>query len=404
MAWNEPGGGDKDPWGGGSRNEQGPPDLDEVFKKFQDKLNKMFGGKGGGAGGAGSGAGGSFGIGLILLAVLALWGFSGFYIIDPAERGVVMRFGQYTTTTTPGPHWHLPVPIERVEKVNVDNIRVAEIGFRSGGRQGGGSVEAESLMLTQDENIVSIELVVQYKVKDARDYLFKVRDPDATLRQATESALREIIGKSKMDFVITEGRGEVASRAEVLIQEILDRYNTGLQLTSVNMQDLQPPEQVQAAFADVVKAREDEQRLKNEAEAYSNDIIPKARGASARQMEEANAYRDQVIAQAEGESSRFEKVLREYSKAPRVTRERLYIEAMEKVLANSGKVMVDVKGGNNLLYLPLDKLAPGSGDGRSSGVIELPGSTAPATSSNDGSRSSSDRLRESLRNNRGGVR
>jgi membrane protease subunit HflK len=211
-------------------------------------------------------------------------------------------------------------------------------------------------MLTQDENIIDIKFAIQYRIKDARDYLFNVSDPDTTLHQAIESAVREIIGKRNMDFVLTEGRSEIVSRAEQLIQEIVDRYKSGLQLTSVNMQDAQPPEQVQAAFSDAVKAREDEVRLKNEAEAYANDVLPKARGGAARMMEEANAYKDQVIARAEGDASRFTQVLAEYRKAPQVTRQRLYLDAIEGVMSKSTKVIVDVEGGNNLLYLPLDRM------------------------------------------------
>jgi membrane protease subunit HflK len=230
-------------------------------------------------------------------------------------------------------------------------------------------------MLTQDENIVDIQLAVQYKVKSASDYLFNVKDPDLTLRQATESAIREIIGKNKMDFVITQGRGEIATKVRDLTQQILDLYNTGLELTSVNMQDAQPPEQVQAAFDDAVKAREDNVRLKNEAEAYANDIIPRAQGRAARAIEEANGYKGQVIAEASGEASRFDQILSAYKKAPEVTRKRLYIESIESVMANTSKVMVDTKGGNNLLYLPLDKLINQGGGGQvrqlnSSGSVE----------------------------------
>jgi membrane protease subunit HflK len=224
------------------------------------------------------------------------------------------------------------------------------------GQSSGRSVPRESLMLTQDENIIDIKFAIQYRIKDVRDYKFNVNNPDETLHQATESAVREIIGKSKMDFVLTEGRSEVVNRAKDLIQDVIDRYGSGLQVTSVNMQDAQPPEQVQAAFSDAVKAREDEVRLKNEAEAYANDVLPKARGRAARMMEEANAYKEQVIAQAEGEASRFTQVLAQYKKAPQVTRQRLYLDAIEEVMTNSTKVLVDVGDGNNLLYLPLDKM------------------------------------------------
>ncbi|MDH3343113.1 MAG: FtsH protease activity modulator HflK, partial [Gammaproteobacteria bacterium] len=366
MAWNEPGGSkDNDPWGGGGKkNDQGPPDLDEVVKKFQDQVSKIFGGKGSSDGdgegsSTGGGAGGKVGLGVIVGGALFLWGLTGIYIVDEGKRGVELVFGKYSETTQPGPHWHMPSPIATVEIVDVSQIRNVEIGYRSGA--GGGdtskrSVLNEAMMLTQDENIVDVNFAVQYRIKEARDYLFNMRSPDETLREATESAVREIVGKSKMDFVLTEGRSDMVQNAEILIQDILDRYGSGLQVTSVNMQDAQPPEQVQAAFSDAVKAREDEQRLKNEAEAYANDIIPKARGAGARMNEEATAYKSKVVAEAEGQTSRFLQVLAEYQKAPEVTRERLYLDAMETVLNNTSKVMLDVEGSGNLLYLPLDRM------------------------------------------------
>jgi len=366
MAWNEPGGSkDNDPWGGGGKkNDQGPPDLDEVVKKFQDQVTSIFGGKKGGKGGDGEGqgpsaggSGGKIGFGVLLGGGLFLWGLTGIYIVDEGTRGVELRFGQYSETTQPGPHWHIPSPIDSVEIVDVSQIRNVEIGYRSGaGDTSKRSVLNEALMLTQDENIVDVNFAVQYRIKNAQDYLFNLRSPDETLREATESAVREIVGKSKMDFVLTEGRSDMVQSAEILIQDILDRYGSGLQVTSVNMQDAQPPEQVQAAFSDAVKAREDEQRLKNEAEAYANDIIPKARGAGARMNEEATAYKSKVVAEAQGQTSRFLQVLGEYQKAPVVTRERLYLDAMETVLNNSSKVMIDVEGSGNLLYLPLDRM------------------------------------------------
>ncbi|MCP5141562.1 MAG: FtsH protease activity modulator HflK [Chromatiales bacterium] len=352
MAWNEPGGGNNDPWGGGGRGgDQGPPDLDEVLKKLQDKLGGLFGGNGGQRGGGSSGGNGATpirggksggaGFGLLLGIALILWVASGIYIIEPAQRGVVLRFGQYAETTAEGPHWHIPYPIETVEKVDVDQVR---------------SVSHKTAMLTQDENIVEIDMAVQYRVKSASDYLFQTRSPDATLKQATESAVREVIGQSKMDFVLTEGRTEIVARTEQLIQELVDRYQTGLDITSVNLQDAQPPEPVQAAFNDAVKAREDEQRLKNEAEAYASEIIPKARGEADRRLKSAEAYKAEVIANAEGEAARFESLLTEYAKAPKVTRERLYLETIEQVLGSTSKIMIDTDGGNSLMYLPIDKL------------------------------------------------
>jgi len=345
MAWNEPGGsGGKDPWGG-RNDEQGPPDLDEVVRNLQKKFGGLFGGGGRGGASASGGGVGAGGAGLVLLLAFLVWFFSGIYIIEEGKRGVVLQFGAYKETTVPGPHWY-PRFIQTVEKVDVSGVRSIELGVRGD----------ESLMLTQDENIVDVKFAVQYQVKDAQNYLFNVRDPDQTLRDATESAVREIIGKSEMDFVITGGRSEVVNRAQELIQNILDQYQTGLVVAQLTMQDAQAPQQVQGAFADAVKAREDEQRLKNEAEAYSNDVLPKARGRAARLIEEANAYKEQVIAEAEGETSRFLSVLAEYRKAPKVMRQRLYLDTLESVLHKSSKVVVDTQGNNNLLYLPLDKL------------------------------------------------
>jgi membrane protease subunit HflK len=361
MAWNEPGKSNQDPWGnsgnsGGSGNggDNKPPknndDLDQLIKKAQSIL-----------GGAGSKMGNSGGIGgiggsLIFGVIVVVWLLSGIYIVDPAERGVVTRFGAYVEETKAGPHWHIPYPIETVRIVNVDQVRTAEIGYRSDVRNRAGSVPNESLMLTKDENIVDLKIAVQYQVESANQYLFEVTDPDVTLRAAIESALREVVGQSRMDFVLTEGRNEVVARVQDLAQERLTAYKTGLRITSVNLQDAQPPEQVQSAFADVVKAREDRERLINEAEAYANDILPKARGQAARELEEASAYHDQVIANAEGESARFVSIVNEYKKAPEVTRKRLYIDAVSSVLGKTSKIFVGSESGNNLLYLPLDKM------------------------------------------------
>ena len=355
MAWNEPGGsGNKDPWGNkGNRGNQGPPDLDEVFKNLQKKFGSLFGGKGGGSSNGGSAlpAGSGFGIGIVVVILLAFWMATGFYKVEEAERGVVFRFGKHVDTTQKGLHWHLPTPIERVEKVDVAKVYTIPIN---------------STMLTQDENIVDIHGTVQYQIDNAEKYLFNVRNPEISLSQVTESALRQSIGRSKMDYVITEGRGEISIQVRGLIQEIVNDYQTGLIIFKVNIQNAKPPEQVKDAFDDVTQAREDEERFKNEAEAYRNEVIPKARGASARMREEAEAYKNEVIARAEGEATRFNQLLKEYKKAPAITRDRLYIDMMESVLSNSSKVMVDVKGGNNLLYLPLDKLMERERSGLSS--------------------------------------
>lgn len=361
MAWNEPGGSqDKDPWGGRRKTQGGPPDLDEMIRKLQQKLNALFGGKGKGKGtGTGGGIGDGktpSGIAVIVLVIAIAWlAYDSVYFIQPAERGVVLRFGKYVDTLQPGPSVRLPRPIEQVERVDVDQIRTVEIGYRAEGRQGV-AVLGESLMLTQDENIVEIKFVVQYKVKSPDDYLFFDRSPDITMRDAAESAIREVIGKSKMDFILKEGRSDVAARTKDALQTILDRYRTGLLVTSVNLQDAQAPEQVQEAFLDAIRAREDQERLVNEAEAYANEVIPRARGEAARLVEDANAYKARVIASAEGEASRFLAILKEYQKAPDVTRERLYIESIEQVLQNSSKIMVDVDKGSNMIYLPLDKI------------------------------------------------
>ncbi|MBW2472617.1 MAG: FtsH protease activity modulator HflK [Deltaproteobacteria bacterium] len=358
MAWNEPGGGNnKDPWGG--RGDQGPPDLDEVVRKMQDRLGGLFGGrKGGGKGGGKGGPGASFaGFGFIVAIALVVWLFSGIYIVDEGKQGVVLRFGAFNQVTMPGPHWRIPYPVDQVEIVDAEQRRFVEIGYRTGGAgQSTVAVPREALMLTEDENIVNIKLAVQYQVGDPRNYLFNVRDPDSVLKQVAESAIREVIGQNKMDFVLKEGRAEVVNKTREVMQRILDRYDSGLLVSDVNLQDAQPPEEVQAAFSDAIKAREDKERLKNEAEAYANDIIPKARGAAARQIQEAEAYREALIAKAEGEASRFSQLLAEYARAPEVTRKRLYFETMESVLGRTGVVLVDGESANSLMYLPIDQL------------------------------------------------
>ncbi|HDY85709.1 hypothetical protein LCGC14_0565950 [marine sediment metagenome] len=366
MAWNEPGKDDKDPWGN-NRGNDGPPDLDDVLRNLKNKLGGMFGGSSSNSSNEQpTGQGGAIGLGLIAAVVFVVWLASGIYIVEPAEQGVVVRFGAYTDTTTSGPHWHLPYPIETVEVVDVEQIRNIEIGYRSTDGRSANTILSESLMLTQDENIVDLKIAVQYRIKDASHYLFNVRNPDLTLRQMTESAVRETVGTSKMDFVLTEGRSAIAAGTEVLLQSMLDIHETGLMITSVNMQDVQPPEQVQAAFADVVKAREDEVRQKNEAEAYANDVVPRARGAAFRLVQEAEAYKSQIMAKAEGETSRFLQVMNEYEKAPLITKERLYLDTMESVYSKTQKVMVDVsKESNNVLYLPLDKMRGGSSEASS---------------------------------------
>ena len=377
MAWN-----DKDnqnPWGG---NKQTPPELEEVIKDFKNKFNTRFGGGSSGKGGVSKAAKGSFKY-FIILAVL-LWLLSGIYIIDPAERGVVLRFGAFQTSTTQGPHWHIPYPIETVYKVNVERIRAAEIGFRNIQNSSySGAVSSESLMLTKDENMVDVKLAVQYKIADAQAYLFNVFNPELTLSHVVQSVIRQVVGDNTMDHVLTTGREQVAQEVKSHSQNLLNEYNTGLLITAVTMQDAQPPVQVKASFDDVVKAREDEQRYINEAKAYANDIVPKARGASQRLIAEAEAYKSQIVSKSEGEAYRFTKILTEYLKAPVVTKERLYRETLEEVLGSTSKVIVD-SNSNSLMYLPIDQLINSARSSRSSsGVTTFQDS--PTSQSNDGS-------------------
>jgi membrane protease subunit HflK len=359
--------------------------LDEVIRKLQQRLSGIFGGgsrdKGSGSG-TGGGRAGSAGIGLILIIVLAVWLLSGIYIVDEGKQAVVMQFGAFKSVEGAGPHWY-PRFIQSVVIIDVERVRSENLG----------TIPDEALMLTQDENIVDIRFAVQYKVKDPKEFVFNVRDPDATLRQATESAVREIVGKNGLDFIITEGRPEVAARAEKLVQEILEEYKTGITVLKLNMQDAQAPQQVQFAFDDAIKAREDEVRQINEAEAYANDILPRARGGAARLLEEANAYREEVIARADGEAKRFTQVLSEYEKAPEVTRERFYLESIEEVMARANKVVVDVEGGNNLMYIPLDRLVNQQLGAAASELGDLQGSSADQAPKSTADSRARDRLR-----------
>ena len=340
MAWNEPGGGrDNDPWGG---KNQGPPDLDEALKKLQERLNSLFGGGSGGQGGNGGGVKLGMGsIGALAVLAVAVWALFGFYQVDQQERAVVLRLGVYQQTVMPGLRWAPPI-IDDVNIINVTKVRAAA---------------SRGQMLTEDENIVDSSVSVQYTVSDPANFLLKVKRPELSLEHALESALRHVVGSSKMDQVITEGREQVAVETQARMQNYLTAYQSGIQVAKVNIEDAQPPSQVQDAFDDVTRAKEDRERLKNEAEAYANGIIPEARGAAQRQLEEAQAYKEQVIAKAEGEAQRFSELVAEYKKSPKVTRERLYIDALQALYADSSKVMVDVEGGNNMMYLPLDKLA-----------------------------------------------
>jgi len=345
----------------GKRPSDGPPDLDQLWRDFNQRLNRIFGGKNGGGGSGGGGGGGyspdarGIGIGATLLAVVVgfLWLVSGFFIVSEGQTAVVLTFGKFSHATPAGFNWRWPYPIQSHEVVNVSQVRTMEVGYRSTVRN---KQPKESLMLTDDENIIDIQFAVQYKLKNAADWLFRNREQEEMIRQVAETSMREVVGKNKMDFVLYEGREKVALDAGQLMQQIVDRYKAGVTIANVTMQGVQPPEQVQAAFDDAVKAGQDRERLKNEGQAYANDVIPKARGAASRLMQESEGYRASVVANSEGNAARFKQVLTEYQKAPGVTRDRLYLESMQQIFSTATKVMVDARNGNNLMYLPLDKL------------------------------------------------
>ncbi|MEE3169514.1 MAG: FtsH protease activity modulator HflK [Pseudomonadota bacterium] len=389
MAWNEPGGNrnDNDPWGtGGGRrgNDQGPPDLDEALKKGLDKLNKMLGGKGGKSGGSGSGGGSAGGFGAILaLAGILVVGyivFQSFYTVDEQERAVVLRFGEYHTTENPGLRFKVPL-IDSVSKVRVTNVRTAE---------------SSGQMLTQDENLVTVDLQVQYRVSNARDYVLNVRDSNQALAFATDSALRHEVGSASLDAVLTEGRVELAVNVEQRLQNFLKQYGAGLEVVRVNVESTQPPQAVQDAFREVQRAREDEQRLKEEAETYRNRVVPEARGQAQRMIEEAAAYKAQVVERAKGETARYLDLLKVYEGSPEVTRNRMYLQAMENVLASSSKVLVDTKSGDNMMYLPLDRLTR-SGASAAAGRNESAGDAGSMTGQVD-LQSLTDQVLRELRN------
>ncbi|MBX9800620.1 MAG: FtsH protease activity modulator HflK [Burkholderiaceae bacterium] len=363
-------------WGRGSddnnknqdnkRPNDGPPDLDQLWRDFNQRLSGIFGNRkngGGGNGGDSSGGGmGGFkpdmrgaGIGAAIIAgiVAFLWLVSGFFIVQEGQTGVVMTFGKYSHMTPAGFNWRWPTPIQSHEIVNVSQVRTVEVGYRGNVKN---KQQQESLMLTEDENIIDIQFAVQYTLKNASDWVFNNREQEEMVKQVAETAIREVVGRSKMDFVLYEGREKIAFDSSQLMQQIVDRYKSGVQITNVTMQGVQPPEQVQAAFDDAVKAGQDRERQKNEGQAYANDVIPRARGAASRLLQESEAYRSSVTANAQGEASRFKQVLVEYQKAPAVTRDRMYLETMQKIFSSTTKVMVDSKGNNSLIYLPLDKL------------------------------------------------
>jgi membrane protease subunit HflK len=365
-------------WGKRPGGGDGPPDLEELWRNFNRKLNNIFGRSGGGAGGGGGtppqmpsfrqlGGGAGLLVGLILL----VWIASGFYIVVEGQRGVVLTFGKFSEVTNAGLRWRIPYPVESHEIVDLSGVRTVEIGYRNNVKT---KVLRESLMLTDDENITDIQFAVQYILKDPMDYLFNNRRPEDTVMQAAETAFREIVGKSRMDFVLYEGREQVAVQAQKAIQDLLDRYRTGILVSKVTMQNAQPPEQVQAAFDDAVRAKQDLERQRNEGQAYYNDVVPKAQGAASRLAEEATGYAQRVVANAEGEAARFKSILIEYSKAPAVTRDRMYLDTVQQILSSTSKILIDAKAGSNLLYLPLDKIV------QMSGAAVLPETSASARS------------------------
>ncbi|MCD6009966.1 FtsH protease activity modulator HflK [Halomonas sp. IOP_31] len=367
MAWNEPGGGGKqhDPWsgggrrgggnGGGGNNNQGPPDLDEALKKFQDKLNRMLGGRGKRGGGGGNGGGGGkrsvFALpGLLAIIVLAIWAASGFYLVDQSERGVVLRFGKFEQIVNPGLQWNPPI-IDDVRMVNVTGVR---------------SVSQTKSMLTRDENIVKVDISAQYQVADPRDYVLNVRTPDLSIENALDSALRQVVGGTDMDEILTSGRALLADTVSTRLQAYLDSYGLGVGILAINIESTSAPDAVQDAFDDVIKAREDRQRLINDAIGYANAIIPEAQGQAQRLIEQAQGYRESVVAKAQGESNRFNSLLTEYRQAPQVMRDRMYLDTMTEVLSTTSKVLIDINKSSPLMVLPLDKLNRGNASGADS--------------------------------------
>lgn len=352
MAWNEPGGG-KDPWGG-NNGGNGPPDLDEALQKLRSRMDNIFGGSGGKSGGS-NGSSKNL-VGIILVVLVLGWGMTGFYQVDEKEQAVVLRLGKYLDTVGSGLHWNPPL-VDSVTKVRVTEER---------------QYSSRSQMLTEDENIVELPLTVQYNISDVKAFVLNVKTPEISLRQATDSALRHVVGSSKLDEVVSTGRLKIGDEVKLRLQTYLDNYGTGIKVRKINIQEAKPPSQVKAAYDDVIKAREDRERFINEADTYANGIIPEAEGKAQQMIEESNAYLAQVVAEAEGESKRFESLLTEYQKAPEVTRQRLYLDAIQEVMSNSSKVLIDVEGGNNMLYLPLDKIVqPGTGRSQSSSAADV---------------------------------
>jgi len=389
-------------WGKRGNQNGGPPDLDEIWRNVNRRMNDLFGRKrepqDGGEGGRPGARLPLGGAGMLVALILVIWLASGFYIVDEGRRGVVTRFGKYTETTQPGPRWHLPFPVEAVELVEFSQVKTIEVGYRNTPKN---KIDKEAVMLTDDENIIDIQFAVQYNLKSAEDYVFNNRRPDQIVAYVAESAIREVVGKSKMDFALYEGREQIAKQTEQLMQQMLDRYGTGVFVQKVTLQNVQPPDKVQAAFDDAVKAGQDRERLKNEGQAYANDVVPRARGNAARLLEEANGYRTEVEQRAQGDAERFSRILVEYQKAPAVTRDRLYLDMMQSVLGNSSKVLVDQKSGS-LLYLPLDKLIQQSSAPTPSAAIPDVGAVPPRAATPDAALAlDPSRSRDVLRNREG---
>jgi membrane protease subunit HflK len=365
-------------WGkrGNSNGSGGPPDLDEIWRNVNRRMSDLLGRRnaGGDAGGGGPPRRGLAigGAGLIVALVMLVWLASGFYIVDEGRRGVVTRFGKYTETTQPGPRWHLPFPFEAVDIVDFKQVRTVEIGYRNSTANRNAK---EATMLTEDENIIDIQFAVQYDLNSAEDFVFNNRKPEEMVKFVAEAAIREVVGRSKMDFALYEGREQIAAQTRDLMQKLMDLYRTGVNVQKVTLQSVQPPEKVQAAFDEAVKAQQDRVRLINEGQAYANNVVPQARGLASRLLEEANGYNTEVTQRAEGDASRFGSVLTEYAKAPGVTRDRLYLDMMQSVLGSSSKVLVDQKSSGNLLYLPLDKLMQQGGVGPD--VTQSPRASVP---------------------------
>jgi len=387
-------------------NNDGPPDLDELVKDLKSKVNNVFklkpkntnNGNGSQPPSNNSGDSGIIKPLPIVIVIFLVWLATGFYIVDQGSRGVVLTFGENTGITLPGPRWHIPYPIETVEIVNQEQVRTIEVGYRSLG-EGATQQLKESLMLTGDENIIDLQFAVQYNLKSVEDFLFNNRSVEGSVRGAAETAIREVVGKSDMDFVLYEGREEIAIKTKSLMQSILDLYQTGINITSVTMQNAQPPQQVQAAFDDAVKAKQDLERQKNEGQAYANDIVPKARGTASRLTAEANGYKISIENEALGNASRFDQILAEYIRAPEVTKKRLFLETQEQIMSTVSKIIIDQKGSNSLLYLPLDKIIQNSSRNNNEVVdpSQASSQTNPDVSASDVINSLTDRSRGAFR-------